>query len=350
MKKFLLSNESNFIVIDNILGDKKEMLHDATFLITGGTGFFGSWFLNYFQYLNNNFKFNIQATVLSRNPEIFLKKNKNLICDNFNFITSNIKEIDNLDDLNKLKNYDYLLHMATTSAYETFTGSDSDKFEVLYDGTINILNLIKNYSFKKFLFTSSGAVYGQHNNLINEENALNIDTTNLENTLAIAKIGSEHLISKFFKDNSKFVIARCFSFIGPGLPLDLHYAVGNFINNVLNNEDILIKGSGNEYRSYLDIRETIAWLILLLVSKNQKNIYNIGSDMKITIYDLASRIKEIFESKKNIIVLNKNQTYGNLYKNIYVPNIDLLKKEFQLEQTISLNESLKFIKKKSNEQ
>tara|TARA_B100000035_G_scaffold315391_1_gene335726 strand:- start:4523 stop:5563 length:1041 start_codon:yes stop_codon:yes gene_type:complete len=346
MKKFLASDESNFVFIDNILGDYKEKLLDATFLITGGTGFFGTWFLNYFQYLNNNYKYNIRATVLSRNPEIFLKKHKNLICENFNFITSNIKDVDHLD---KFKNYDYFLHMATTSAYETFTGSDLDKFEVLYDGTSNILNLIKNNSFKKFLFTSSGAVYGQHNNLINEDNGLNINTISLKNTLAIAKICTEHLISNFFKDNSKFVIARCFSFIGPGLPLDLHYAVGNFINNVLNDEDIVITGSGNEYRSYLDIRETIAWLIILLVSKNQKNIYNIGSDQKISIYELASRIKEIFNSNKNIIVLKKNQSYGNLYKNIYVPNIDLFKKEFQVEQTISLDESLNFIKKNSNE-
>ena len=121
-----ISQDIEKIIQKNILS--KTFFKDKIILITGGTGFFGKWLLNFFITLNSKYSANIKIFVISRNPDQFLKdNNQDKFYDEINFIKSDLKTV-NL----KGKKFDYCFHMATTNAKETFQGeSNLNKLDFL---------------------------------------------------------------------------------------------------------------------------------------------------------------------------------------------------------------------------
>ena len=114
-----ISQDIEKIIQKNILS--KTFFKDKIILITGGTGFFGKWLLNFFITLNSKYSANIKIFVISRNPDQFLKdNNQDKFYDEINFIKSDLKKV-NL----KGKKFDYCFHMATTNAKETFQGESN---------------------------------------------------------------------------------------------------------------------------------------------------------------------------------------------------------------------------------
>ena len=139
--------------------------------------------------------------------------------------------------------------------------------------------------------------------------------------------------------NLSISIARCFCFSGIHLPLDVHFAIGNFVNDVNNNNNIIIKGDGESVRSYLDQDDLIEWLIEILKNDSfKKTIYNIGSEDSISIKDLAMLIKKLSNKKIEVEILN--QSNNNLRKTVYVPDCKKIRKKFNLVQKVSLSESI----------
>ena len=140
-------------------------------------------------------------------------------------------------------------------------------------------------------------------------------------------------------------IARCFAFVGPHLPLDTHFAIGNFINNVLKNEDIIIKGDGSTIRSYMYASDLTIWLWIILQKGKLNYPYNIGSNESINIAELAKEIKN-FASLNLRINVNKVARVTEIDK--YVPDINRAKKlglEIKVNLLDSIIKTIKFYKK-----
>ncbi len=89
------------------------------------------------------------------------------------------------------------------------------------------------------------------------------------------------------------------------MPLDIHYAVGNFISDAILGNVINIKGDGKQVRSYMYISDLIIWLLNILFKGTNNTIYNVGSDKGLTMYDLATKISTLSEKKINVKVLNQ---------------------------------------------
>lgn len=312
-------------------------LNNSNLLLTGCTGPFGFWLLNSLIFCEKKIKINLKIYVLTR------KKNSNFIKyfrkkKFIKFITGDIRNF----KIPKIK-FDYIIHGATTSAKETFLGQNPfEKYSVIADGTRHLLKILKKNKIKKFLFLSSGSVY---NNSIKKisENFLDAHLTSDQNldkvVLGEAKRSAEVLISSYAKiKNIKFNIARCFTFAGPYMPLDVHYAFGNFIKRVCQNKSIVINGHPHTKRSYLSFADlTIALWKILFDGKNRE-IYNVGSDRSVSILELAKLIKKISKNKKKIIIKKINK---KTQANVYLPNIKKLKNDLKFSISKSLKKLIK---------
>jgi dTDP-glucose 4,6-dehydratase len=145
----------------------------------------------------------------------------------------------------------------------------------------------------------------------------------------VGKRAAEHLCALYSNAYGfDVVIARCFAFVGRDLPLDVHFAIGNFIGNALQGKDIVIKGDGSPIRTYMDQRDLAVWLMQLLVSGKNNNAYNVGSDQAITIANLAKLVKEVVAPKVNILIEKQESSSSN--RNLYVPSIEKAKQELGL--------------------
>jgi len=303
---------------------------------TGATGFLGS---NLIEYLLQNTNFNFDITALTRDKKK-AKKIENLGSLKINWIENNI-----LDLKHEVGNYDIFFHLACPSAEETYNGMDSVlKFNTIVHGTQNALEFAVKSKIKKFIFTSSGAVYGDYSKkykCVPESYIPALDYTDSNNTLGISKNIAEMLCLKYSdKYNFETCIFRCFSFIGENLPLNLHYAIGNFISQALEHNKIVLNGPKNTFRSYLNVNDFCEWITKASLSKNESKIYNLGSAKSISMFELAKIIASKFDKKIKIETLNKKEAVGNLYRKYYMPDISILKEEFGLLEKISLDESI----------
>jgi len=181
-----------------------------TVLVTGGTGFFGIWFLTCLVKIKEKIENDLRIITISRSPENFaLNVRDKKILTNIEILKGDIKEI----ELDNIK-ITHLVHMATTNASETFSGEDQlAKIELLFEGTKNILKQC-GPTLEKVLFTSSGVAYGINNkNRISESDFTGPNTIDTGSALGIGKLTAEYLVSYFSKKYEyKYSIARCFSF------------------------------------------------------------------------------------------------------------------------------------------
>jgi dTDP-glucose 4,6-dehydratase len=179
-------------------------------------------------------------------------------------------------------------------------------FDIILEGQKRLLHLAAQKSSVRFLFLSSGAVYGaQPMDLsgIPEIWTGAPDITNPSNAYHEGKRAAE-LIGNIYASSStlEFVSARLFAFLAPFLPLEEHFAAGNFLVNALQNSDIQIKSGGGSVRSYMYSTDMCADLWTLLIRGRTKEAYNVGSDIEICLRDLAVRIRDIVSPESQVMI------------------------------------------------
>lgn len=305
-------------------------LKNQKILLTGGTGFIGRWFLESFHFANLKFHLNARLTVLTRNSERFLSiypKYKDF--SDINFLQTDILSLKNLDG-----NYSFIIHAAAESDSRLDSNSALKTADTIVKGTQNILELAEKMNTEYFLYVSSGAVYGKISSPV-DENYLGAPLIQASSAYGESKRYAE-LLCKIFSEKVKMQIsiARCFALVGPGLPLTSSYAIGNFISNYLDNQEILVKGDGTPLRSFLYSSDLMIWLWKILFQSKSGSIYNVGSDEVISIKGLAEKI-----SKQEVAVKILEKDSGRK-DNCYLPAIGKANKELNLKITINLDESI----------
>lgn len=330
--------------LDNIVAliDDWGQLKNARIFITGGTGLFGIWMVSALLKANLDFNLGLGITILTRNQDDFKSRHPTLAtAQNVQVLVGDVINFEF-----PRGHYDYLFHFATTPASATFNGEDQlKKMEMLYFGTKHVLDFAVTAGIKKVLFTSSGVVYGaigaEHNGVAENYHGAP-DVSRPDAALGEGKRIAEYLCAYYQeKYGIRYAIARCFSFVGPLLPLHLHYAIGNFIKNCIHNEEIIINGDGSPVRSYLYMGDATNWLLQLILSNKAKSTYNIGSSRSISIENLAHLTKDVLASKSKVTIKgNQTPVEGNFARNYYIPDISLMKRDFKITESISLEESI----------
>jgi nucleoside-diphosphate-sugar epimerase len=116
------------------------------------------------------------------------------------------------------------------------------------------------------------------------------------------------------------ITARCFAFCGPGLPLNGHFAIGNFVRDALYVDEITVQGDGSPMRSYLYGADLAVWLLYMLINGKAGESYNVGSDEALSIKDLALRVRDVLAPHKLVKVLQEG-AIEPLLRQRYVPAI-----------------------------
>jgi len=305
------------------------------FFITGATGVFGGWFLEYFNWMHTRQLGEPVVTILSRHPHSY----------HFNFMHTVIGDIGDFDVPEG--SFEYLLHLAAPSGRDTFHGmSDLVKLEQVYFGTKRVLEVSESLVRKRSLVASSGAIYGgfpAHYAIpISEDNRTAPPSSEIGIGLALGKKISEFLCQDAVRStNCDLSIARLFSFVGPGLPVDIHYAIGNFVYKAVQGEDVVITGDGKPSRSYMFLGDMVYWLLTILIKGKNGDDYNVGSTTKVTMSELARKVQKIVNPDIEISVLGQsNKSPGNPVNYFYVPNTDKAKSTLGLRELTSLDDAL----------
>jgi len=134
------------------------------------------------------------------------------------------------------------------------------------------------------------------------------------------------------------VVARCFAFVGPDLPLNVHFAIGNFIRDALTADAITVSGDGTPLRTYLDQSDLAHWLLTMLEHGRPGHAYNVGSNEVISIVDLAHLVRDSLAPEKPVCILD--QIHGGAIRNRYVPDIRTVRQDLGLNLTIPLADAI----------
>jgi len=292
-----------------------------------------------FLYTNAALELGAEITVLSRDPEGFLVKKPHLRADKaLHLIAGDVRNFNF-----PRGGFDWVIHAAMDPGAATRGENALETLDLSYTGTRRMLDFCKSAKTRKYLFVSSGAVYGKQPaelTLIEEEFTGAPDLNLKSSAYGEGKRIGEWL-SRFTAETQGFEakIARCFAFVGPGLPLDAHYAVGNFIRQGLNQEDIIIKGHGQSLRSYMYASDMAVWLWHILFKGQSGVAYNVGSEKAVTIQELAQRILSLENSGQKIKL--EGAATGTLSGDRYIPSTRKARQELGLELRVDEAKALR---------
>ncbi len=310
-----------------------------TCFVTGGTGFFGKALLRHWGSDQATNEKPNHLVLLSRSPENFKSSNPDL--SSLAGIHFHSGDISNPESLPINARFDGIIHAATDS-----TSGPSlvplTRFDQIVEGTRHLLDFAVASGSKRFLLTSSGGVYGPQPSQmerIPEDYTGMPNPMHASNAYSVGKRAAEHLCALYAdKYGLEIIVARCFAFVGQDLPLDVHFAIGNFIRDALWAEEIIVNGDGTPLRSYLNQRDLANWLTKLLHFGRPGEAYNVGSGTAISIADLAHLVRDIVSPSKSVRFLA--EPVDNVKRNRYVPDVDKIKNELGLEETITLEQSI----------
>lgn len=318
--------------------DLWEEFRDQKIFITGGTGFFGCWLLESFAWANDKLNLNALAVVLSRNPACFENRVPHLYHHNaIQFLKGDVKDFIFPEGV-----FSHIVHCAV---YQTPAGEKVSNILMLNEmivGLKRVLDFCIKAKAKKMLLISTGAVYGKNPSFrgqISENCCYAPDPTASESTYHQVRRIIESMSMAYAEENAfDAKIARCFSFLGPYMPLNGRFAVSDFIHDVLSNTNILVKGDGKTVRSYLYMADLIIWLWTILIKGKASRPYNVGSEIPVTIKELAHIFSRIADPHLEIII--SGQSNHGIAADYYIPDTTRAQRELNLQQLINLNDAV----------
>jgi nucleoside-diphosphate-sugar epimerase len=330
--------------LDHILEHTRDLwdeLRGQRIFITGGTGFVGCWLLESFAWANDRLGLGAEAVVLTRNVTSFRQKVVHLADrPSVSFCQGDILTFEFPSGT-----YSHVIHAAVDATQATHVSKPLEGFDTIVEGTRRALAFARSAGTDKFLFTSSGAVYGrQPPDMLNipedySGGPICTDTCSPYGYGGEAKRAAEALCSLYahqFGLNCK--IARLFSFVGPYLALDGKFAVGNFIRDGLAGGPIRVAGDGAPYRSYLYAADLAIWLWTILFGGETCRPYNVGSGEAVTISHLAKSVADCVRPPALVEIAREPQDGPPSGR--YVPSVHRSAVELGLNQTVELQDAI----------
>lgn len=283
-------------------------LEGKTILVTGANGFLPAYMVETILYLNET-KFKNRATIIA------LVRNIDKARRRFDFYSER-NDIDFLvqdvcDPINLTEKIDFIIHAASQASPKYYGVDPVGTYRPNVIGTNNLLQLAYKNAVESFLYFSSGEVYG---NVVasqiptKEDDYGYIDPTSVRSCYGESKrMGENMCISWAHQYGIPVKIIRPFHTYGPGMQLDDGRVYADFVADVINNRNIVMKGDGSSVRAFCYIMDATIAFFTVLFRGGKGEAYNIGNpDGEIRILDLAQTLANLFPSKMLKVISNSN--------------------------------------------
>ncbi len=297
-------------------------------LITGGTGFVGKALLEATHYTDQLGTITIAA------------RNKPRVTPpGITFCHWNLLEKGTLE-----ANFDLVIHAATPAIIEI--PNPVNTYETSFLTMTNLISFAEQHkSPPRILFASSGAVYGD---TAGDSSRIQERWKPIDNPGSLGEYGRGKLMAEeILRDACRAgkcvsIIARLFAFSGRFLPLDRHFAIGNFVSQAMLDGRIIVRGDGQSIRSYLDSADMASWLITAALEGTSDVPLHIGSEKSINIAELAALVAEIagelFNKQIQVEVMGQTSEFDGVRS--YVPSTELTRQTLQVRETVNLEDSI----------
>lgn len=324
-----MSSRINQIILEDLAtitrlaqNDLQEVVNSHV-VLTGASGFIGKWLTLSYLHARKEFHGIGKIVLCSRNSEPLRQLlHEAQFAEGYEFVESDVR---NFPD-GIIQDRTLLIHAATPARESLNLGNPMEMFDIILNGQRRLLELSSQKESVRFLFLSSGAVYGQQPldlEGLPEEWTGAPDISAPTNSYHEGKRVAE-LMGNIFAVNSslEFISARLFAFLAPFLPLDEHFAAGNFIRDASEGKQITIKSGGGSIRSYQYATDLCISLWALVMRGPNGQAFNVGSEEPVTILEFAKMIADIAQTGQNVKVLGID-TEDNV--NRYVPSTEKIR-------------------------
>lgn len=319
-----------------------ERWRGARLLLTGATGFFGRWLVESFHHANATLGLGASLLGIAGPEEEIAATVPHLLrLPNIEILPADIRTLRTALGSHSAGPFDAMVHAAIQVDASTYAAAPLPTIETGILGSWELFELARVVETKRVLFLSSGGVYGAQPSTIermSESQATTLDPTDPASAYGESKRAAETLAACYHRQYGlNVVIARPFSFVGPALPLDRHFAIGNFIRDALVGGPIVITGDGRPLRSYLYPTDLVIALWALLARGTAGRAYNVGSEEAIALADVAHRVAAATGSAVKVEVRG-TPTDGPAPR--YLPDTTRLRQELGVSPRVSLDSAI----------
>jgi dTDP-glucose 4,6-dehydratase len=316
-----------------------EPLRNGVMLITGGSGFVGTWLGTLVAYLNDRHNFGIDLTLTARSKARFatnaphLAKRKDV-----RFAVSDIRQLFTVPGETR-----WIIHSAANPDSREHSTNPMETMAVIGDGTNRVLRSAEQcVDLRMILHLSSALVYGAQpvdRSSLPEDYVGRVDTTSAVSAYAEAKRYSEVLCaSARSQSRLPVAIARPFTFLGPFQSIDAPWALNNFIHAAMHGQALKVLGDGSTKRSYLYGSDAAFLLLSILSGAKSSDVYNVGHSEATTLVDLA---KLVLEENGQPLEVRFNTGRGAVPASHLIPDMTRAERDFGFKPATPLRDAIR---------
>lgn len=325
--------------LDHVLEHARgwEDLRGERLFLTGATGFYGRWLLESLLHANDQLGLRARAVVLTRNVETFAVQAPHLAASpDLQLHRGDVRSF-----AAPPGSFAFVVHAATPASARMNAEEPRAMLDTIVQGANRVAAFSEEAGVRRLLFASSGAVYGPQPSSfthVPETHLGGPDPMDPHSAYAEGKRVAELTLTLAGAARGFVTVsARGFAFVGPHLPLDGLFAIGNFIRDGLRGGPIRVTGDGSPYRSYLYAADLAAWLWTMLLRGRAGRAYNVGSEDGHPLREVAERVATQFATR---VVVDGAATAPSPASR-YVPSTRRAREELGLAARVDLDEGIR---------
>jgi len=275
-----------------------EKLAGKSLLLTGATGLIGTLMIDVLMKKNRDDNLNVKIFAAGRNEKVANERFADYFDDkNFSFIKLDVNE-----PIGEDFHADFIIHAASNSQNKLFASDPVNTIMANILGSHNLLEFAVKTKAERFVFVSSGDLYGKplnEDDVFDENYCGYINCNTLRAGYPEAKRAGEALCQAYIsKYNLDVVIARPCRIYGPTMRLDDSKAMSEFIMNGVRGEDIVLKSQGLPRFSYCYGADCVSGILYCLLKGACGEAYNVSDSSDIlSLREIAEYVSSLAGKK-----------------------------------------------------